>query len=107
MSKPSTRFLDTEIPDLPPEKALFHILPVPYEKTVSYGNGTAKGPSAIIAASGQLELWDGKTKPGEEGIYTWPAIDCSREPERVLQDIAAAVEKILELKKLPVDRGGQ
>jgi agmatinase len=107
LSKASTRFLDTEIPDLPPEKALFHVLPVPYEKTVSYGNGTAKGPSAIIAASGQLELWDGQSKPGAEGIYTWPAIDCSRKPERVLQDIALSVGRILSFKKLPVVLGGE
>jgi len=90
-----------------PENALFHVLPVPYEKTVSYGNGTAKGPDAILKASDQLELWDGKTRPGEEGIYTWPAIDCSREPERVLQDIASSVERILKLKKLPVVLGGE
>ena len=107
MSAPSKRFLDTEVPDLPPEKALFHILPVPYEKTVSYGNGTAKGPAAIIAASGQLELWDGQSKPGEEGVYTWPAIDCSRKPERVLQDIALSVGRILSFKKLPVVLGGE
>ena len=43
MNGPSTRFLDTEMPDLPPEKARFHVLPVPYEKTVSYGQGTALG----------------------------------------------------------------
>ena len=90
-----------------PEKALFHVLPVPYEKTVSYGNGTARGPAAIIAASGQLELWDGQSKPGEEGIYTWPAIDCAKEPEKVLHDIAFAVSRILKLNKLPVVLGGE
>jgi agmatinase len=107
LSKPSTRFLDTEIPDLPAAKSRFHVLPVPYEKTVSYGNGTARGPAAIIAASGQLELWDGQSKPGEEGIYTWPAIDCTREPEKVLHDIAFAVSRILKLNKLPVVLGGE
>lgn len=107
MSQPSTRFLDTEIPALPPEKAFFHVLPVPYEKTVSYGNGTAKGPGAIIAASGQLELWDGQSKPGEEGVYTWPAIDCTRKPEKVLQDIALSVGRILSFRKFPVVLGGE
>jgi len=107
LSGPSTRFLDTELPYLPPEQARFHVLPVPYEKTVSYGHGTALGPGAIIAASGQLERFDGTSDPGAEGIYTWPAIDCSGEPERVIGDIAAAVERILKLKKIPVVLGGE
>ena len=101
------RFFESDVPDLAPEKARFHVLPVPYEKTVSYGGGTAKGPAAILAASGQLERWDGQSDPGADGIYTWPAVDCSRAPQRVLGDIALAVEKILKLKKLPVVLGGE
>jgi len=90
-----------------PERARFHVVPVPYEKTVSYGNGTAKGPGAIIEASSQLERFDGMSDPGAEGIYTWPAVDCSRAAERVIDDIAATVEKILKLKKIPVVLGGE
>ena len=107
MSGPSTRFLDTEIPELAPERARFHVLPVPYEKTVSYGHGTARGPGSIIAASGQLERWDGASDPGAEGIYTWPAIDCSDEPAKVIQRIADGVARILALKKIPVVLGGE
>jgi N1-aminopropylagmatine ureohydrolase len=107
VSEPSTRFMDTEIPQLAPEKARFHVLPVPYEKTVSYGHGTALGPGAIIAASGQLERWDGSSDPGAEGVYTWPAIDCSGEPGNVIQEIATAVARILALRKLPVVLGGE
>jgi agmatinase len=102
-----SRFLATELPALPPGKARFHVLPVPYEKTVSYGGGTARGPAAILAASGQLERWDGASDPGAEGIHTWPAVDCSGPAERVIDDIAAAVEKILRLKKCPVVLGGE
>jgi len=107
VSGPSTRFLDTEVPDLPPQQARFHVLPVPYEKTVSYGHGTALGPAAIIASSGQLERFDGSSDPGADGIYTWPAVDCSGAPERVIEDIAAAVRRILDLGKLPVVLGGE
>jgi agmatinase len=99
--------MDTEIAELAPEQARFHVLPVPYEKTVSYGHGTALGPGAIIAASGQLERWDGVSDPGAEGIYTWPAVDCAGEPKRVIADIAAAVARILALGKLPVVLGGE
>lgn len=101
------RFFGTELPDVAPEDARFHVLPVPYEKTVSYGGGTARGPAAIIAASGQLERWDGASDPGAEGIYTWPAIDCSGAAERVIEAIAAAVGRILRLGKLPVVLGGE
>lgn len=102
-----TRFLGSELPALTPEAARFHVLPVPYEKTVSYGGGTARGPAAIIAASDQLERWDGHSDPGAEGIYTWPAIDCSGPAEAVIASIAAAVRRILDLGKLPVVLGGE
>lgn len=102
-----TRFLESELPLLAPEAARFHVLPVPYEKTVSYGGGTAKGPAAIIAASSQLERWDGASDPGAEGIYTWPAIDCSGPAPQAIDAIAAAVAKILALGKTPVVLGGE
>ena len=48
-------FLGSEIDQADPKQAMFHVLPVPYEKSVSYGGGTAKGPSTILNASWQLE----------------------------------------------------
>lgn len=90
-----------------PENARFHVVPVPYEKTVSYGNGTAKGPAAIIEASSQLERFDGLSDPGAEGIYTWPAVDCSGKPEQVINLISKNVKSILEIKKMPVVLGGE
>ena len=104
---PTTRFLESELPPLAPEAARFHVLPVPYEKTVSYGGGTARGPAAIIAASSQLERWDGASDPGAEGIYTWPPIDCSRPASQVIEAIAAVVAKILAMGKTPVVLGGE
>ena len=101
------RFFESEIPDLTPEQARFHVVPVPYEKTVSYGNGTAKGPAAIIEASSQLERWDGSSDPGAEGIYTWPAIDCTDAPEVVIEAISSCVRKILKMGKMPVVLGGE
>lgn len=35
------------------------VIPVPFEATVSYGAGTADGPEAILAASAQVDLYDG------------------------------------------------
>ena len=102
-----SRFLASEVAELAPEAARFHVLPVPYEKTVSYGGGTARGPAAILEASAQLERWDGHSDPGGEGIYTWPAIDCTPQAEAVLQAIAAGVARILALGKFPIALGGE
>ena len=76
----AVRFPGSELEAIAPAAARFHVLPVPYEKTVSYGHGTARGPAAILAASDQLERWDGASDPGAEGIYTWPAIDFRGRP---------------------------
>ena len=53
------RFFESDVPKCAPDQARFHVLPVPYEKTVSYGGGTKHGPGAILKASSQLERWDG------------------------------------------------
>jgi len=105
--KPYPIFLGSEIDQPAPEKAFFHVLPVPYEKSVSYGGGTALGPKAILKASWQLEQWDGKSKPCDEGIYTCPTINCSVEAEQVIEDIAAATQKIVEQGGMPVVFGGE
>jgi agmatinase len=102
-----SRFLGTELPQLTPEAARFHVVPVPYEKTVSYGGGTAQGPQAILEASGQLERWDGASDPGAEGIYTWPAVDCAPAAETVMAAIASRIAGVLRLGKLPVALGGE
>jgi agmatinase len=105
--KPYPIFLGSEIEQPDPEKSFFHVLPVPYEKSVSYGGGTALGPKAILKASWQLEQWDGKSKPCDDGIYTCPTIDCSVEPEQVIENIAAATQKIIEQGGMPVVFGGE
>jgi agmatinase len=105
--KPYPIFLGSEIDQPTPEKAFFHVLPVPYEKSVSYGGGTALGPKAILKASWQLEQWDGKSKPCDEGIYTCPTIDCSVDAEQVIDNIATATQKIIEQGGMPVVFGGE
>ena len=34
------------------------LIPVPWDATTSYRRGTADGPAAILAASGQIDLFD-------------------------------------------------
>ena len=93
MSAPA--FLESELAPRNAADCRFHVVPVPYEATVSYGGGTAGGPTAILEASRQLEVWTGRSAPSDHGIYTWPAVDCSGNSETVLERIEAAVEMAL------------
>jgi agmatinase len=101
------RFLGSEVPAVPPHAAFFHVIPVPWEVTVSYGAGTAGGPDAILEASNQLELFDGLRCPGERGIFTHKPVDCAADAPRVLARIARATARALEFDALPVLLGGE
>ncbi|KGM06104.1 Agmatinase [Methylophaga thiooxydans] len=100
-------FLGSEIDQPDPDNAMFHVLPVPFEKTVSYGGGTGKGPAAILDASWQLEEWDGKSKPCDAGIYTCEPVDCSVDAATVIDNIATATAKIVRHGAMPVVLGGE
>lgn len=100
-------FLGSEIDQADPQQAMFHVLPVPYEKTVSYGGGTAQGPSAILTASWQLETWDGKGTPCDLGIYTCPPVDCSVPSQQAIENIAKATAEIVRNGAIPVVLGGE
>lgn len=101
-------FLGSELTQPKPENARFHILPIPYERTVSYGGGTGQGPQAILEASLQLEVWDGKSKPADLGIYTHALVDCNGEAQRVIERIASATQQILAIENaMVVGIGGE
>lgn len=100
-------FLGSEIDQPAPEQAMFHVLPVPFEKTVSYGGGTGQGPSAILNASWQLEQWDGKSKPCDAGIYTCEPVDCDVDANQVIDNIARATADIVRQGAMPVVLGGE
>jgi len=107
IKKPYPIFLGSEIEQPEPSNAKFHVLPVPYENTVSYGGGTALGPRAIMKASWQLEQWDGLSKPCDEGIFSCEPVDCTVEPEVVIDKIADATQRIVEQGAMPVVLGGE
>ncbi|VFQ46573.1 agmatinase [Desulfoluna butyratoxydans] len=101
------RFLEEELDEITPEEALFHVIPVPLEQTVSYGGGTGKGPSAILRASSQLELYDGVSNPSEHGIWTAPPVETEGPLSDVVGRIKGVVERSFALGKLPVLLGGE
>lgn len=52
------------------EEARLVLVPVPWEVTVSYNNGTARGPEHIFKASLQVDLYDADVKEGwKQGFY--------------------------------------
>lgn len=107
LNSPFPCFLASEITPAKPEDCLFHVIPAPYEKTVSYGGGTAAGPLAILESSQQLELFDGVSIPAESGIFTHPSVCCDGPDEAVLKRIEKAVADVLTMQKTPVILGGE
>jgi len=99
-------FLSSEIENSAEEDALFHVIPAPLEQSVSYGAGTKEGPAAILAASDQLEIWDGESCPIEEGIYTGPVVH-GDSTEAFLNNLQKQVARSLALDKIPVILGGE
>ncbi len=103
-----SHFLSSELTTLEHnEDARFHVLPVPLERTVSYGSGTKGGPEAIIAASDELERLCNGWEPCAQGIFTHPAIDCDGPLPEVMARIAEATRTIVAAGKLPVTLGGE
>lgn len=52
------------------EESAIVLVPVPFDATTSYGNGTRKGPGAILDASAQVDLLDLQFGPVyKRGIY--------------------------------------
>ncbi len=104
-------FLGSEFSQYPAGHALFHVIPAPFEATVSYGGGTARGPEAILDASNQLEVFDGTSTPGEEGLHTHPPVDCAGDAAQVFPRIREAVTTALtagkERQAIPIVLGGE
>lgn len=102
-------FLDSELAaeERREETALFSVIPVPLERTVSCGTGTARGPAAIIEASNELERLSNGTFPCEEGIYTQAPLDCEGSLPEVMERLAQRTEDAVNAGKIPVALGGE
>ena len=86
------------------------ILPVPYDRTATYGKGAARGPAALIAASNSLELYDEElgTDTYTIGIHTAPPV-CGNEaaPEEMVKRVEAVVSGHLAEGRMVVTVGGE
>lgn len=95
-----------------PENSKVVILPVPYEATTSYGQGTKNGPAAILEASQQVELFDDElwVEPYKIGICTGDEIKMgavSGSTKQPFVELTDAVRPLVEFSKFPIVLGGE
>lgn len=108
-----TDFMDSELSaqERDPESARFAIIPVPLERTVSYGSGTKNGPQAILEASNELEricqIGDLVLEPCQLGVETQTPVDCSGPLPLVMEMIGQRTAAAIASNKLPVVLGGE
>ncbi len=92
------------------ERAAFVVVPVPYDLTTTYQGGARKGPSAILEASCNMELYDEElqTEPFRAGIHTLPPLEAiAAGPEGMLGRVEEEITGVLDLEKIPVLLGGE
>lgn len=104
------RFADLPDELADPATAEVVVLPLPYERTTSYGTGTAEGPEAILAASHEVELWDERlgVEPFRRGVATLPAFrPVSVDPAESLAEIEEVAGARVEAGKTVLALGGE
>lgn len=92
--------------------ARVHIIPVPYEHTTSYKQGTADGPRAILEASQEVELFDDELwiEPFKIGVHTAEPVDMARVQSgesKPFQSLYETVKPLVDNDKFPLVIGGE
>ncbi len=93
------------------EKAKIIVIPVPYEATTSYKEGTKKGPKAILKASCQIEeIWGefihSKIEK-EKSIFTTKEIRLKGKSEKTFFPLSNFLKGIFAVAKIPFLLGGE
>jgi agmatinase len=86
------------------------ILPVPFERTTSYGKGTSMGPAAILRASQSMELYDEElgAEPSRQGIATLPPfLPEAFDMAEAMAELQAEAHTHMEKGKFLVTLGGE
>jgi agmatinase len=103
-------FLGLEGPDARIDRCSAVILPIPFERSTSYGIGTAAGPAAILAASQQVELFDEELQcePYRVGIGTLPPlIDTGQLTATYFEELCEVAGEHLRRGRFLVALGGE
>jgi len=86
------------------------ILPVPVDRTTSYGGGTRNGPHEILQASSHMELWDEEVGADVHGVglFTLPEMELPfGELEPLMAEIQRIAAEVLAHDKFLVTIGGE
>jgi agmatinase len=92
------------------EKAVFAVVPVPYDLTSTYQSGSRRGPGAILEASCNMELYDEELEQESflTGIHTLPPLEVEAGgPEAMTDAVHRVIAGLLKAGKIPVLLGGE
>lgn len=92
------------------EHATFVVVPVPYDLTTSYQAGARNGPSAILDASCQMELYDEELRRETflTGIHTVSPLEVrAGGPQEMIDTVRIEIAEIISSGKIPVILGGE
>ena len=106
----STNFLGIPEAENALETSRVVVLPVPYERTVSYGVGTRNGPASILEASHYVELYDDELdeEVAKVGIHTLPPWLPERmEPDACVEGLEGIVSELLARPRFVLTLGGE
>jgi agmatinase len=85
------------------------IIPVPYDETSTWIKGADSGPSSIIEASANMELYDIETNSEvfKQGIYTDNYVTEKSSPEKMVEAVEKKVNNFIKKDKFIVLIGGE
>ncbi len=85
------------------------IVPVPYDRTSTWIKGADKGPSAIVEASANMELYDIETDSEvyKKGIFTDSPVEEDSSPRSMVEAVRKRVENYIRQDKFVVVIGGE
>ncbi len=85
------------------------VLPVPYEATTTYQRGTARGPSAILEASQQVEFYDEwlEDEARRFGVRTLAPVVSPAPPEELAEELERRTGALLDGGRVPLLLGGE
>ncbi|GHT12803.1 agmatinase [Planctomycetales bacterium] len=96
-----------------PETAKYLVVPVPYEGTVSFLDGTAKGPEAVLSVAYQIEHFDEEMHFdfSKHGIATLSPIQ-SEQPVTPAEEFQLIYQSVIERRlfqaeRIPIFIGGE
>ena len=92
-----------------PASAKVVIVPVPYDKTSTWGKGADKGPGAILEASETVENYDieSDSEPYKVGIFTDKPVKEDRTPEQMAAAVEKRISGHLTKGRFPIVLGGE